>query len=91
MPGAWGRVAGVNGAPLPALKAAADVLRTMGTRVMRAGEEPARFAIWWSGLSATRGKIRRSIWGSNIVGTCWGRVCNDQICTETDKRGRERG
>jgi hypothetical protein len=37
MPGAWNRLADKSGKPLPVLKSGADVLRKMGTRVIRQG------------------------------------------------------
>jgi len=72
MPGAWGRVAGVNGAPLPALKAAADVLRTMGTRVMRAGGTVSQSLRWkdWRGPPWTRPSSGHA-WGRSLLAG-WG-------------------
>ena len=72
MPGAWGLVAGKDGAPIPVLKSGGDLLTAMGITLMRNGGSVSQSMRWkdWRGPVWSR-PSQQQIWGKSLL-SGWG-------------------
>jgi hypothetical protein len=84
MPGAWGLLSDKQGKSLPVLKSAADMMTTMGIKIMRSGGSVSQSMRWkdWRGPEWTR-PSNQQVWGKSLLAG-WGPFEVVDMCNALD-------
>jgi hypothetical protein len=84
MPGAWGLLSNKQGKPLPVLKSAADIMTSMGIKIMRSGGSVSQSMRWkdWRGPEWNR-PSNQQVWGKSLLAG-WGPFEVVDMCNALD-------